>query len=124
VLFPGFVQENDLESLYHHCLAVVFPSLYEGFGMPVIEAMARGIPVACSNSTALQEVAGDAAILFHPAHPQQITAALLRLAQEPELREQLIQRGLQQAEQYSQVAVMAEAYWDLLLEAHAAGPAG
>ncbi len=122
VLFSGFINEQELETLYQHSLAVVFPSLYEGFGMPVIEAMARGIPVACSNTSALGEVAGAAALLFHPGNPQQIADALLRLAQEPALRERLIQRGLQQAEQYAQVAVMAESYWDLLLEAHAAGP--
>lgn len=122
VLLTGFIQEHELEGLYQHSLAVVFPSLYEGFGMPVIEAMARGIPVACSNNTALGEVAGAAALLFHPGNPQQISDALLRLAQEPGLRERLIQRGLQQAEQYAQVAVMAETYWDLLLEAHTAGP--
>lgn len=122
VLLTGFIQEHELEGLYQHSLAVVFPSLYEGFGMPVIEAMARGIPVACSNTTALGEVASAAALLFHPGNPQQIADALLRLAQEPALRERLIQQGLQQAEQYAQVAVMAESYWDLLLEAHAAGP--
>jgi len=122
VLLPGFIQAQDLEALYQHSLAVVFPSLYEGFGMPVIEAMARGIPVACSNTTALGEVAGDAALLFHPGHPQQIAEALLRLALEPALRENLIQRGLQQADQYGQVIQMAQEYWDLLLEAHVAGP--
>jgi glycosyltransferase involved in cell wall biosynthesis len=123
VLLPGFIQEGDLEGLYQHSLAVVFPSLYEGFGMPVIEAMARGIPVTCSNTTALGEVAGEAALLFHPGNPQQIATALLKLAREPALRQNMIQQGLQQAKQYAQEAVMAQEYWDLLLEAHAAGPA-
>jgi glycosyltransferase involved in cell wall biosynthesis len=123
VLLPGFIQEDDLEGLYQHSLAVVFPSLYEGFGMPVIEAMARGIPVTCSNTTALGEVAGEAALLFHPGNPQQIATALLKLAREPALRQSMIQQGLQQAKQYAQEAVMAQEYWDLLLEAHAAGPA-
>lgn len=123
VLLPGFIQEDELEGLYQHSLAVVFPSLYEGFGMPVIEAMARGIPVACSNTTALGEVAGDAALLFHPGNPQQIATALLQLAREPALRQSMIKQGLRQAKQYAQEAVMAQEYWDLLLEAHAAGPA-
>jgi glycosyltransferase involved in cell wall biosynthesis len=123
VLLPGFIEEGDLEGLYQHSLAVVFPSLYEGFGMPVIEAMARGIPVACSNTTALGEVAGEAALLFHPGNPQQIATALLKLAGDPSLRQNMIQQGLQQAKQYAQEAVMAQEYWDLMLEAHAAGPA-
>nr|WP_254998758.1 glycosyltransferase family 1 protein [Cyanobium sp. Maggiore-St4-Cus] len=121
VLLPGFIQEDELEGLYQHSLAVVFPSLYEGFGMPVIEAMARGIPVACSNTTALGEVAGDAALLFHPGNPQQIATALLQLAKDPALRHSLIKQGLKQATPYAQAEVMAQQYWELLSEAHAAG---
>ena len=122
VLLTGFIQEHELEGLYQHSLAVVFPSLYEGFGMPVIEAMARGIPVACSNTTALGEVAGDAALLFHPGNPQQIATALLQLAREPALRHSLIEKGIKQAKQYAEAEVMAQQYWELLSEAHSAGP--
>ncbi|CAK6701999.1 glycosyltransferase family 1 protein [Synechococcus sp. CBW1107] len=122
VLLPGFVSDAELEGLYQHALAVVFPSLYEGFGLPVIEAMARGLPVACSDTTALGEVAGEAALRFHPGHPQQIADALRQLAENPALRDRLIERGLSQADAYAQPAVMAQQYWELFQEAHAAGP--
>ena len=62
-----------------NCSGVVFPSLYEGFGLPVIEAMAAGVPVACSNATSLPEVAADAAILFDPRFPTQIAQAIISL---------------------------------------------
>ena len=123
VMLTGFVSAAELEGLYQHALGMVFPSLYEGFGMPIIEAMARGLPVACSETTALKEVAGEAALLFHPGNPQQIANAMLQLANDPALREQLIERGLRQAESYSQPAVMAQQYWELFQEAHAAKPA-
>lgn len=122
VLLPGYVSSNELQALYAHSLAMVFPSLYEGFGMPVIEAMARRIPVCCSNSTALAEVAGHAALLVDPRHPQQIATALLQLAQDDELRQQLVARGLQQAQRYLQPRAMADAYWQLFQDAHRAGP--
>ncbi|MFY8148270.1 MAG: glycosyltransferase family 4 protein [Prochlorococcaceae cyanobacterium] len=121
VLLPGFLSDADLEGLYQHALAVVFPSLYEGFGMPVLEAMARGLPVACSSTTALGEVAGDAALCFHPGHPQQIADALRRLADDPGLCQKLILRGQRQAEDYARTDVMVEQYWQLLEEAHAGG---
>jgi glycosyltransferase involved in cell wall biosynthesis len=67
VRFTGWVDEATLEGLYRMASGFVFPSLAEGFGMPVLEAMARGVPVACSDATSLPEVAGDAALLFDPA---------------------------------------------------------
>jgi glycosyltransferase involved in cell wall biosynthesis len=106
-----------MQALYRHALAVVFPSLYEGFGMPVIEAMGQGLPVACSNSTALQEVAGSAALLFHPGCPQEIATALHRLSEDVELRNTLIERGKVQAQRYQDPDAMADQYWDLFCEA-------
>lgn len=122
VLLPGYVSEADLEALYSHALAVVFPSLYEGFGMPVIEAMAREVPVACSASTALAEVAGAAALLFPPESPERIADALLRLSRDGDLRADLIARGRLQARHYRDPAQMADQYWDLFREAFALGP--
>ena len=77
--FPAWVSAEDLEGLYALAEAFVFPSLAEGFGLPVLEAMARGVPVACSDATSLPEVAGDAAILFDPHDPRAIADALRRV---------------------------------------------
>ena len=81
--------------------AFVFPSLYEGFGLPVLEAMARGVPVACSNASSLPEVAGDAALLFDPHDEAAIAEALRRLLDDATLREQLRVRGLARAGEFT-----------------------
>jgi len=118
LLLPGFVSNGELEALLQHCLALVFPSLYEGFGMPVIEAMARGIPVACSSTTALGEVAGDAALLFDPRNPQQICNAMLAMAAcTPGQRQELVEKGLRQSQRYQDAGRMADQYWELFCEA-------
>ena len=94
VRFPAWVSAEELEGLWALAEAFVFPSLYEGFGLPVLEAMARGVPVACSNASSLPEVAGDAALLFDPRDESAIAEALRRLLDDPELRERLRARGL------------------------------
>jgi glycosyltransferase involved in cell wall biosynthesis len=83
-VFPAWVSPEDLEGLYAVADAFVFPSLAEGFGLPVLEAMARGVPVACSDRSSLPEVAGDAALLFDPEDPRAIADALRRLPAEAE----------------------------------------
>jgi glycosyltransferase involved in cell wall biosynthesis len=93
--FLGFLDEPDFAALLHACRALVFPSLYEGFGLPILEAMALSKPVLCSNVTSLPEVAGDAALLFDPYDVAQITAAIERLEREPALESSLIARGRQ-----------------------------
>jgi glycosyltransferase involved in cell wall biosynthesis len=75
----GWVAPAELEGLYRAADAFVFPSLYEGFGMPVLEAMSRGVPVACSNRSSLPELTGDAALLFNPERPSEIAGAIERL---------------------------------------------
>jgi glycosyltransferase involved in cell wall biosynthesis len=75
----------------------VFPSLYEGFGLPVLEAMARGVPVACSDGSSLPEVAGDAALLFDPEDTGAIRAAMERLLADRAERERLARRGRERA---------------------------
>jgi len=79
VRFPGWVTGAEVEGLWAIAAGFVFPSLYEGFGLPVLEAMARGVPVACSNTSSLPEVAGEAALLFDPHDTGAVAAAVERL---------------------------------------------
>lgn len=93
VHFVNWLGERDLEGLYGLAACFVLPSFIEGFGLPVLEAMRRGLPVACSNVASLPEVAGDAALLFDPHDQGEVTAAIRRLLADAELRARLIQRG-------------------------------
>ena len=101
VRFPPWVTTEELEGLWSLARAFVFPSLYEGFGLPVLEAMARGVPVACSNASSLPEVAGDAALLFDPRSEPQIAEALARLLNDEELSARLRGLGRERAEQFT-----------------------
>jgi len=97
VRMPGWVSAAELEGLWALATAFVFPSLYEGFGLPVLEAMARGVPVACSDAASLPEVAGDAALLFDPRDTAAIADAVRRLlAGGPEVQ-RLRAKGLERA---------------------------
>jgi glycosyltransferase involved in cell wall biosynthesis len=102
----GHVTGDDLVALYRSAAALVFPSLYEGFGMPVLEAMACGCPVACSSSTSLPEVAGDAARLFDPRDVDDIAAAVDDVLTDPD---PWIVRGLERAKLFT---------WDACARAH------
>ncbi|HAJ38691.1 MAG TPA: glycosyltransferase family 1 protein [Chloroflexi bacterium] len=99
--FLGPVAEADLPALYAAAALFVFPSRYEGFGLPVLEAMACGTPVACSNVSSLPEVAGDAALLFDPSTPAAIAEALEQLLDAPALCAELGARGLAQAARFT-----------------------
>ena len=107
VRFPRWVDQPDLEGLYAAATAFVFPSLYEGFGLPVLEAMRRGVPVACSDRSTLPEVAGDAALLFDPEDDAAIAAALVRLIDDGALRERLSSAGPARAARFSWDATAA-----------------
>jgi glycosyltransferase involved in cell wall biosynthesis len=95
------VAEADLPALYSAAEVFIFPSLFEGFGLPVVEAMACGTPVICSNTTALPEVAGDAAILIDPNDARGIAGALERALGDGDLRAELRAKGLARATQFS-----------------------
>jgi glycosyltransferase involved in cell wall biosynthesis len=101
VRFEGWVDEELLEGLYAAARCFVFPSLYEGFGLPVLEAMRRGLAVACSDRSSLPEVAGDAALLFDPESPRAIADALERLLVDDALIAQLTAAGPFQAARFS-----------------------
>ncbi|GAB4127914.1 MAG: glycosyltransferase family 1 protein [Roseiflexaceae bacterium] len=99
VRFLGYVPDADLPALLSGAVAFVFPSLYEGFGMPVLEAMACGVPVLTSQTSSLPEVAGGAALLVDPTDTGQIAQQLERLSQDADLRADLRERGLVRAAQ-------------------------
>jgi glycosyltransferase involved in cell wall biosynthesis len=101
VRFPGWLSRADVEGLWRACAAHVFPSFYEGFGLPVLEAMARGVPGACSDRASMPEVAGDAALLFDPSDTAAIAVVVERLLGDAELRRQLAERGLERAAAFS-----------------------
>jgi glycosyltransferase involved in cell wall biosynthesis len=107
VALCGWISNEDLEGLYRAAVCLAFPSLAEGFGLPVLEAMTRGLPVACSNVSALPEVAGDAALLFDPESVDAIGAALRRLLADEALRADLIARGRARAAVFSWDATAA-----------------
>jgi len=99
--FLGWVASADLEALYALAACFVFPSLYEGFGLPVLEAMSRGVPVACSDRSALVEVAGSAALRFDPESPRAIADAMAALLTDERQRERLRLAGAEQAARFS-----------------------
>jgi glycosyltransferase involved in cell wall biosynthesis len=101
VIFPGHVPLNDLRALYAGCVLFAFPSLYEGFGMPVLEAMACGAPVVSSNASSLPEVVGDAALLVDPLDVEGLAVAMTRVAEDAGLREDLRRRGALRVKAFS-----------------------
>jgi len=101
VLFPGRVAEEDKAALLSGAEVFMFPSLYEGFGLPVVEAMQCGTPVICSNTSSLPEVAGNAALLVDPLDVDALAQAMVRLLDDADLRQTLIERGYAQAQKFS-----------------------
>jgi glycosyltransferase involved in cell wall biosynthesis len=101
VKFLNYVSYDELPIIINQAIALVFPSLWEGFGLPVLEAMACGTPVITSNISSLPEVAGDAAILINPYNPGEITAAMQTITNDSETRKQLSEQGLKRANQFS-----------------------
>jgi len=101
VVFTGFIPDNELDTLFRVADLLVYPSLYEGFGIPVLEAMQAGLPVITSNVTALPETAGGAALLVDPRSVEDMTGAMKRLLEDADLREILRRKGLQRASHFT-----------------------
>jgi glycosyltransferase involved in cell wall biosynthesis len=101
VRFLGWISADELEGLYAAAACAVFPTLAEGFGLPVLEAMARGVPVACSDIEVLREVGGDSALFFDPRSESAIAAALLRLLDDREFAAHLAAAGPGRAARFS-----------------------
>jgi len=98
---PGYVPDTTLEELFQRASVFAFPSLDEGFGMPILDAMASGVPVLTSNSSALQEVSGDAAFLVDPLDVSSIATGLRKLTEDQALRDDLIRKGLERSKEFT-----------------------
>jgi glycosyltransferase involved in cell wall biosynthesis len=93
VKFLGFISPSEIQSLYRLCRVMVFPSKYEGWGLPVTEALRTGVPIACSRLSILEEQAGNAALYFDPDNPRELAESVYRLWTDPELRRELSEKG-------------------------------
>lgn len=101
VIFTGFVPDKFLSAIYSGAVGFLYPSLYEGFGLPPLEAMQCGVPVITSNTSSLPEVMGDAGVLVDPNDIDQISQAMINLVNDDDLREVCIRKGLKQAQKFS-----------------------
>jgi glycosyltransferase involved in cell wall biosynthesis len=101
IVFTGYVSHETLNHLYNHASLLVYPSLYEGFGLPPLEAMASGCPVAVSKNSSLPEVVGEAGVYFDPLEVEEIAQSIFRILDSDELRSKLIEMGLTRSLQFS-----------------------
>lgn len=101
IILPGYIDDAQLPILLREADIFLFPTFFEGFGMPILEAYASGVPVVASNTTSIPEVAGDATILVNPLKPLEIASGCSRIINKPELRRRLVSLGLQRARQFT-----------------------
>lgn len=119
VIFLGYVQDKELPTLYNAAKLFVYPSLYEGFGLPVLEAMACGIPVITSNTSSLPEIVADAGIMLDPLDINALAEAMYNVLMDDNLRNSLIEKGLKRAENFSwekTAAMTMDIYREVLSE--------
>ncbi len=114
VLFTGLLDDRDMRPLYSGAALFAYPSLYEGSGLPIIEAMACGTPVICSNRTSMPEITGDAALLFDPENMEEISNALKEVTGNSKTRNNLIQKGLKRVKEINKTK-FAERVYDILI---------
>ena len=119
----GYVSDRELRALYEHAGAFVYPSLYEGFGLPPIEAMASGCPVIASSAASLPEVCGDAAVYVSPHDPIELAAAIVRVMSDEDERRRLATRGHARVQAYSWEAA-ARAHVDCIRDCLAESSSG
>lgn len=108
IIIPGYIAEKDLPALYSGANLFIFPSLYEGFGIPIIEAMSCGTPVICSNSSSLTEAGGEAAQYFDPEKPEEIAETINSVLTNPALKTKMVAAGHIQAKKFSYLKMAKE----------------
>lgn len=101
VIFTGYVDEKTLWALIKNAFCICYPSLTEGFGMPVLEGFKSGVPVICSNTTSLPEIAGDAALLVNPLKEKEIARAIIKVLSDEKLAQSMIEKGKKIAEKFT-----------------------
>ena len=101
VVFTGRVLTRDLHDIFGAALALTFVPFFEGFGIPIVEAMSAGVPVICSNTTSIPEVGGNAAMYADPLKIEQITDAMIKIQRDIDLRKSLVEKGFIQKEKFS-----------------------
>lgn len=101
VRFYGYVTDEELKDIYSKAYAFVFPSLFEGFGLPVLEAMGNGVPVLCSNAASIPEVGGEAVLTFNPYKADELCRQMINVIENKEVRQKMIQDGLQRASMFT-----------------------
>lgn len=109
--FAGYILRENLPGVYAAARALLYPSLYEGFGLPPLEAMGCGTPVLASNVSAMPEVIGDAGVLINPCDVQEMADGILRIAQDETLRQRMVERGLERAQQFRWDEVARQTLW-------------
>jgi glycosyltransferase involved in cell wall biosynthesis len=101
IIFPGFIPDHELDVIFTNSLAYIRPSLYEGFELPPLEAMAKGVPVISSDHSCALEILGDSAYYFDPLDVSKIAEAIIKVCEDESLRSNLIKKGYKQTQRYS-----------------------